>query len=564
MPDDVVQGQLGDPERGPLHVPRRACRRAASARAHLDLDADVGALLDALGQPLDAGEEAHLLEHDGPPRDEQRLDLVHRGAQVRGQPLHRAARLGLGEGPPQRRQHLRVEVGGEPAPLVLRGLGPARLAPRDQLVHEDPHDRERVAGPAAHGDAGLARRDSRPRPGERPAAGRAPGPIASSAPMTPSHAHSGTPPRSPPSVRTRKLPTSTDPSPIDQEPGERDDGPRPPSVVRRVGGGDGGRHEQGNDHQGAEGRDRRAPVARPCTSRTRPTAPSADAVDPITAAHQAIVGAHEWVRTITTSAPMPQRCGTRSEGVGSGAAERVQQPQQERPADEGRRGGRRESRGPGSRPCPSRRPTPRAAPARRAPCATARRTGRTAAAGGSPPSSRSRPAARRSRRSRRRRTGAPGPPSRGRSGAAARCGWRAASPPRTRCRPTATVRIASRISPTSLVLMRYPAAPRSNALRISGGWSNEDSSRTAGPSARDPVQQAQALGLAGELHVADHDIHPVRGPPRAPRVPRRASGRRRQGPGRGRPGRRHPRRRGSPGGRPPGARGSAGSPQPGA
>ena len=262
MPDDVVQGQLGDPERGPLHVPRRAPAERIGC-AHLDLDAHVGAVLDALGQPLDAGEQAHLLEDDGPPRDEQRLHLVHRGAQVRGQALHRAAGLGLREGPPQRRQHLRVEVGGEPATLVLHGLRPARLAPRHQLVHEDPHDRQRVADrpPTATAEASPAATRARVRVN----AGRRSrtSPMASSAPMTPSHAHSGTPPRSPPSVRTRKLPTSEGPQPDRQEPGDRDDGTGPPPVVRRVGGGDGRRHEQGNDHQGAEGRDRSCRRSRP-------------------------------------------------------------------------------------------------------------------------------------------------------------------------------------------------------------------------------------------------------------------------------------------------------------
>ena len=43
---------------------------------------------------------------------------------------------------------------------------------------------------------------------------------------------------------------------------------------------------------------------------------------------------------------------------------------------------------------------------------------------------------------------------------------------------------------------------------MSGGWSYEESSRIAGPSGAGGVEEPQALRLAVELHVADHDVHP--------------------------------------------------------
>ena len=55
-------------------------------------------------------------------------------------------------------------------------------------------------------------------------------------------------------------------------------------------------------------------------SRTSPVAPSAEAVDPTTSATQARVGAHDWASATTTSAAMPQRWGTKSDGSASGAA----------------------------------------------------------------------------------------------------------------------------------------------------------------------------------------------------------------------------------------------------
>jgi hypothetical protein len=48
--------------------------------------------------------------------------------------------------------------------------------------------------------------------------------------------------------------------------------------------------------------------------------------------------------------------------------------------------------------------------------------------------------------------------------------------------PAATTLIAARISSMSAVFTRYPAAPRSNAARISDGWSKADRMITAGTS----------------------------------------------------------------------------------
>ena len=118
--------------------------RLVARAANLDLHAHVRAVLHALRKPLDPCQQPHLLEHDRPPCQQQGFHLIHGCPQVGGQALDGASALGHRERASQRRQHVGVEVGRQPATLVLCSLGTPRLAPRNQLVHEDPQRPERV------------------------------------------------------------------------------------------------------------------------------------------------------------------------------------------------------------------------------------------------------------------------------------------------------------------------------------------------------------------------------------------------------------------------------------
>ena len=287
-------------------------RRRRPSRPDLDLHPHVGPVLDPLGEPLDRRQQPHLLEHDRAPGDQQRLDLVDRRPQVRGEPLDGAARLGLGERPAERRQDLGVEVGGEPPALVLGGLGPARVAPGHQLVHEDPQQRDRgpVPPPAA-----VARGDPGPRPGERRPQVADQADRRQRARSRASHSQYGTRPPARPRSPGPLSAHEADRQRHDRDPhGEHDRARRAVAVVRRRPRSPPG-HQRREQHE-AEQRPGWMPTAR--ASDPTPITASAAAVDPTTAAPQATAGAHDWVSTITTTAPTPQRCGTSADSGGPG------------------------------------------------------------------------------------------------------------------------------------------------------------------------------------------------------------------------------------------------------
>ena len=153
--------------------------------AHLDLDAHVRALLDALGEPLDAGQQAHLLEHDRPPRDEQRLHLVHRGRRSAARrstvpPASASARARRSDGSTSACR----SAASRPRSSSAASARPASR-PGTSSSTNDPHDRQRVTGPAAHADRRPPRPPSTQRARVRVSAGRRSrtSPIASNAPI---------------------------------------------------------------------------------------------------------------------------------------------------------------------------------------------------------------------------------------------------------------------------------------------------------------------------------------------------------------------------------------------
>ena len=79
------------PARRPVAAGRRRPTLDDASPSTTICDPHVGPVLDPLGEPLDRRQQPHLLEHDRAPRDQQRLDLVDRRPQVRGQALDRAS-----------------------------------------------------------------------------------------------------------------------------------------------------------------------------------------------------------------------------------------------------------------------------------------------------------------------------------------------------------------------------------------------------------------------------------------------------------------------------------------
>ena len=161
-----------------------------------------------------------------------------------------------------------------------------------------------------------------------------------------------------------------------------------------------------------------SPPASARYSLTIPSTASADAVDPTISAHHDRVGAQVCVSATIESAARAHRWGTQSVASGGGtpngfrtrsASELATRTAVVRVASFSAVVTRTRACAdagtvtlpvtPASlMPWPSPSPIPRAARGPRAPSATARRSGRTGAAGGSRPSSRSRPAGRRPRR----------------------------------------------------------------------------------------------------------------------------------------------------------------------
>ena len=151
MPDHVVERELRDPERRPLHVPRRP--PAARSR-----QADPSGSTRIWTRTSDRS-SVRSASHSSPLRRPISSSTIERLArssastsstavrQVRGEPLDRAATLGLGERAAERRQDLGVEVCGEAAALGLGRLGATRLPAGHELVQEHAQRHERGAGP---------------------------------------------------------------------------------------------------------------------------------------------------------------------------------------------------------------------------------------------------------------------------------------------------------------------------------------------------------------------------------------------------------------------------------
>ena len=170
MADDVLEGQLGDPERRCLDLAGRP--RSRPGIRDLDRDADVGALLRALGELLDGREEAEFLQHDGPPVGGEIVELVEDVAQRRRELVRGAATFGLGEGSTDGRHDVRMQLDRDPRPFGGRGAAGTGLA-RCDLVDEDPdrltHRRRRLrpGAPVSDGPPAGGRRGCRAQGGPR-------------------------------------------------------------------------------------------------------------------------------------------------------------------------------------------------------------------------------------------------------------------------------------------------------------------------------------------------------------------------------------------------------------
>ena len=140
---------------------RGAGGRERGAAVDEDLDPDVRPVLGALREPLEPGEEAHLLEHDRPPGEQQRLDLVHRR---RAGPRRAARRCrrprprrapGAGRAGPRRGGRRRAGRAPTPRPRRGRPRGPGRArrrtrgAPRTRRPAGSRPPRRRAAGRAS-------------------------------------------------------------------------------------------------------------------------------------------------------------------------------------------------------------------------------------------------------------------------------------------------------------------------------------------------------------------------------------------------------------------------------
>ena len=134
MPDDVLEGQLGDTERRGLDLP--GWPGGWLVVGDLDRDADVGALLGTLSQLFDGGEEAEFLQHD---RSTVRGEVVEFDEDVpegHGQLLGGASTFGLGQRPSDGRHDIGMQFDGDPGALGGRGTTSTGVARRD-LIDED-------------------------------------------------------------------------------------------------------------------------------------------------------------------------------------------------------------------------------------------------------------------------------------------------------------------------------------------------------------------------------------------------------------------------------------------
>ena len=377
-------------------------RRTTAIAVHEDLDADIGAILGPLRQPLDRGQEPHLLEDDRPACHEQRLHLVHRRPQVRSQALHGAAALGLGERPAQRGQHLGVQVRGEAPALGSRrprarpASRPGTSSSRNTRIAVNAVPRRRTPGfrrgPAASSRrAAIARpRHRRPDVPDEPDRGQRPDH------RQPQPLRARRPARRPSCAR-RSSPMRYDAQDPRRDPREHEHRPRPAPVRRRVRRRDDRRHDEGDRHERAQ---HRAPAASPVTARTSRTSPTDasagrrgpdDERDPRERRRPGVRQRDQ------RQAPERPQVRDPVRGVGRRGTERVEHPEHEGAGDQHRRRGAPragadratgEPASPRITAAPSPPPTLRAARAPRARSGTGRRSGRTAVAGGSRPSSR--------------------------------------------------------------------------------------------------------------------------------------------------------------------------------
>ena len=157
---DVVEGERCDPEGRALHGPRRPDLRGVE---HVHRHPRRSALLDALRQPLEARDQAQLLQHDRAPLRKQALDLAQDVAEVGRQPFDRAARLDRRQRAPYGGHDLGMELRGEPRAFRFGRLVARRRPARHQLIDEGRDARVQPARQAV--DEPPIGRSGRPRDG---------------------------------------------------------------------------------------------------------------------------------------------------------------------------------------------------------------------------------------------------------------------------------------------------------------------------------------------------------------------------------------------------------------
>ena len=157
---DIVEGERCDPEGRALHGPRRPDLRGVE---HVHRHPRRSALLDALRQPLEARDQAQLLQHDRAPLRKQALDLAQDVAEVGRQPFDRAARLDRRQRAPYGGHDLGMELRGEPRALRFGRLVARRRPARHQLIDEGRDARVQPARQAV--DEPPIGRSGRPRDG---------------------------------------------------------------------------------------------------------------------------------------------------------------------------------------------------------------------------------------------------------------------------------------------------------------------------------------------------------------------------------------------------------------